>query len=582
MGANAKVNDMKGFMKISNLRIGARLSLGFAFVLVLTVAITAIGVWQLQSISAMTKEMARQSIVKERLASDWSQNIYGAVMRATAIAKSSDPSLATFFASVNAESAKNTTALIEKIKPLLSTDEEKKIFEKANELRRQYTEGRDQITKLKATGKTEDANALLDKSFLPAATAYQKSVTEFEEIQRKNLDSKATAIEEADKVSRIELVGLGVLVVILGVVAAWWLTVGITKPLNAAVKVAETVAAGDLTHRIEVHSTDETGQLMLALKHMNDSLLNIVGQVRTGTDTIATASAQIAAGNQDLSSRTEEQASSLEETASSMEELTSTVRQNADNARQANQLAVTASDVAVKGGGVVSQVVQTMSAINDSSKKMADIISVIDGIAFQTNILALNAAVEAARAGEQGRGFAVVATEVRSLAQRSASAAREIKTLIDDSVSKVGEGTKLVAEAGTTMDEVVSSIKRVHDIMSEITAASQEQSDGIEQVNQAVSQMDTVTQQNAALVEEAAAAAESLQDQAANLVKVVSVFRTGSGQAAVAPAAKKPAIAGKSAVKSASRAMVKPTARAPQITSAPKANSGNGEDWEEF
>jgi len=297
------------------------------------------------------------------------------------------------------------------------------------------------------------------------------------------------------------------------------------RSLSEAVKIAQAVAAGDLTSRIDVNTTDETGQLLQALKDMSGNLQHIVDQVRVGTDTVATASSQIASGNLDLSSRTEQQASSLEETAASMEELTSTVKQNADNARQANQLAESASDVALKGGAVVSQVVDTMSAINTSSRKIVDIIGVIDGIAFQTNILALNAAVEAARAGEQGRGFAVVASEVRNLAQRSAAAAKEIKELIGDSVDKVDVGAKLVDQAGATMQEIVASIKRVTDVMSEITAASQEQSAGIEQVNQAISQMDQVTQQNAALVEEAAAAAASLQSQAENLSQVVSVFK---------------------------------------------------------
>src|SRR5512147_2697308 len=267
---------------------------------------------------------------------------------------------------------------------------------------------------------------------------------------------------------------------------------------------------------------------------MNDSLVRVVSQVRSGTDTVATASSQIAAGNLDLSSRTEEQASSLEETASSMEELTSTVRQNAENAKQANQLAISASDVAGKGGAVVSQVVTTMDAINEASRKIVDIISVIDGIAFQTNILALNAAVEAARAGEQGRGFAVVAGEVRNLAQRSAAAAKEIKTLIGDSVEKVEGGSKLVAQAGQTMEEIVTSIRRVTDIMSEITAASVEQSQGIEQVNTAITQMDEVTQQNAALVEEAAAAAEALEEQAQNLSAAVNVFKVAAASARLA------------------------------------------------
>ncbi len=293
--------------------------------------------------------------------------------------------------------------------------------------------------------------------------------------------------------------------------------------------IANRIAQGDLTVDIATRPNDRVS-LLFAMKTMRDGLVNIVSQVRTSTDTIATGSREIASGNQDLSSRTEEQASSLEQTASSMEELTSTVRQNADNARQANQLAVVASEVAVKGGSVVSEVVHTMDDINESSKKIVDIISVIDGIAFQTNILALNAAVEAARAGEQGRGFAVVASEVRSLAQRSASAAREVKELIDNSVQKVETGSALVGEAGNTMSQVVESVKRVTDIMTEITTASQAQASGIEQVNQAVAHMDQGTQQNAALVEEAAAASQSMQQEAANLARIVSVFRLSGGQ----------------------------------------------------
>jgi methyl-accepting chemotaxis protein len=294
------------------------------------------------------------------------------------------------------------------------------------------------------------------------------------------------------------------------------------------VGVAQRVAAGDLTARIEVTHSDEAGQLLAALKQMNDSLVKVVGNVRLASDSIATGSSEIATGNQDLSQRTEQQASALEETAASMEELGSTVRQNADNAKQANQLALGASSVATKGGEVVNQVVETMKGINDSSKKISDIIGVIDGIAFQTNILALNAAVEAARAGEQGRGFAVVASEVRSLAQRSADAAKEIKGLIGASVEKVEGGTRLVTEAGKTMTEIVGSVQRVSDIIGEITAASAEQSDGIGQINGSVTQLDQMTQQNAALVEESAAAAESLREQAVRLAEVVSTFRLGT------------------------------------------------------
>jgi methyl-accepting chemotaxis protein len=318
---------------------------------------------------------------------------------------------------------------------------------------------------------------------------------------------------------------LGVAAVALGVGFAWYITRTITRPISEAVKVAESVSSGDLTSDIVVHTRDEAGQLMHALKNMNSNLVNIVGQVRNGTDTMASASSEIAAGNLDLSSRTEQQASALEETASSMEELTSTVKINAENARQASQLAQDASQIASRGGAVVSEVVSTMSSINDSSRKIVDIISVIDGIAFQTNILALNAAVEAARAGEQGRGFAVVASEVRNLAQRAASAAKEIKQLINDSVRQVETGTGLVDKAGQTMDEIVASIARVTAIMSEIANASEEQREGIEQVNMAITQMDQVTQQNAALVEQAAAAAASMQEQSAQLAQAVSVFK---------------------------------------------------------
>ena len=357
------------------------------------------------------------------------------------------------------------------------------------------------------------------------ANVLDDMITELSIRKEKNAAAADAATTELYLSSRLYMIILVLGSVGAGLAMGVIVTRSITKPLQQAVQVAQTVAAGDLSSHIETDAQDELGQLLRALRDMNGSLVKIVSEVRQGTGTIATASSQIAAGSQDLSARTEEQASSLEETASSMEELTSTVKQNADNARQANQLAVTASDVARRGGGVVVQVVETMQSISASSSKIVDIISVIDGIAFQTNILALNAAVEAARAGEQGRGFAVVATEVRNLAQRSAAAAKEVKALIDTSVENVGIGNRLVTEAGNTMEEIVTSVQRVTDIMGEISSASQEQNLGIEQINQAVAQMDQVTQQNAALVEEAAAASESMQHEAANLERVVSVFR---------------------------------------------------------
>ncbi|KLN53950.1 methyl-accepting chemotaxis protein [Variovorax paradoxus] len=321
------------------------------------------------------------------------------------------------------------------------------------------------------------------------------------------------------------MAGFGLIALLAGVGCSIWLARSIMQPLGEAIFIAETVASGDLSKEFETERGGEFGRLLRGMGEMEDTLTDVVTRIKASTDSIVVAAGQIAAGNQDLSSRTEEQASSLEQTAASMEELTSTVKQNADNARQANQLALSASDVAVKGGNVVGQVVDTMASINASSRKIVDIIGVIDGIAFQTNILALNAAVEAARAGEQGRGFAVVASEVRSLAQRSAAAAKEIKGLIDDSVGKVDVGSALVGEAGKTMEEIVSGVKRVTDIIGEITAASHEQAQGIEQVNQAIAQMDQVTQQNAALVEEAAAAAQSLQEQADSLSQVVATFK---------------------------------------------------------
>ena len=448
-------------------------------------------------------------------------------------------------------------------------------------------------------GEKDTAAGLLETQLRPAQLTYFKALGDFKDLQIELIDKAAQ--EGAQQYSQGKLL---MFTLLAGMVAAstllgWLLARAITQPINEAVSVAEKVAAGDLSSRIEVTRNDETGRLLAALKLMNQSLVGIVSTVRNSSDSIATGSAQIASGNADLSQRTEEQASALEETAASMEQLGSTVKQNADNARQANQLAMSASTVAIQGGEVVDQVVETMKGINDSSKKIADIISVIDGIAFQTNILALNAAVEAARAGEQGRGFAVVASEVRSLAQRSAEAAKEIKSLITASVERVEQGTMLVDRAGVTMDEVVTSIKRVTDIMREISSASTEQSQGVSQVGEAVSQMDQVTQQNAALVEQSAAAADSLRQQAQQLVAAVAVFKLGSGadghapvpvHAAVARPVAAPAAAdrrspnraknvtrpdfGQHKPKVASSALV--------VTAAPAVAKTGTDDWEQF
>jgi methyl-accepting chemotaxis protein-1 (serine sensor receptor) len=385
------------------------------------------------------------------------------------------------------------------------------------------------VAALRGGQRDEVERLMLDKIPLLFGV-FDRSTQALMKVQSETAAALFESSQRTYEVFRMVAIG-GVVLGLIGVaVFAYFLVRAIMQPLREALAHFDAIASGDLTTRVEVKSNNEMGALMKGLQKMQDSLIGTVRAVRESSGSIATASTQIAAGNQDLSSRTEEQASSLEETASSMEELTSTVQHNADNARQANQLSATASNVAAKGGAVVSKVVDTMAAINESSKKIVDIITVIDGIAFQTNILALNAAVEAARAGEQGRGFAVVASEVRNLAQRSASAAKEIKALIDNSVAKVDTGTVLVEQAGATISEVVESVRRVANIVEEIAAAGQEQSTGIEQVNQAIGQMDQVTQQNAALVEEAAAASEALNEQARHLAHVVSVFKLDEAQ----------------------------------------------------
>jgi len=569
-------------MSLKNLKIGARMGLGFAIVLLLMAFIAATGVMRLENVGDATEEMVAGPQVKERLVAQWASEVKANIVRTYAMVKATDSGAEAFYKKGIGEGSARIAPIQKKLEAMLDSPEEKKLYAQMAEVRKGVLALVDEAGQLKAQKEWDAAAKLADEKLGKALEAYEASLVALGDQQRTQIEAAADAIAKEHRAGRNSLIVLSLVALVAAMVCAWRLTASIVQPLNEAVKVAETVASGDLGSRIESDRKDETGQLLHALKVMNESLVRIVGEVRTGTDTIATASGQIASGNQDLSSRTEQQASSLEETAASMEELTSTVKQNADNARQANQLAVSASEVAVKGGSVVGQVVDTMASINESSKKIVDIIGVIDGIAFQTNILALNAAVEAARAGEQGRGFAVVASEVRNLAQRSAAAAKEIKSLIDDSVGKVQVGSELVGEAGDTMQEIVSSVKRVTDIMGEITAASQEQTSGIEQINQAITQMDQVTQQNAALVEQAAAAAASLQEQAGSLVQAVSVFRLG-GAAQPAAVARKVMPTAKAAAqvqrKSAAKAPRSEAAAAPATTTA---SAGGAGDWTEF
>jgi methyl-accepting chemotaxis protein len=565
---------------LSQMRIGTRLAIGFAVVLLLAILATSVALVNARATAQATRDMMEKPLAKERLVADWYVLTYSAIARTALIARSTDEKLSDTFADVITASVKRGGELIAQIKELLTSDEERKIFDEITDLRAKYQKAKTDVMNARKAGDSAKGEQLFKESFTPAADAYQNRIKSFLTMQRKAIDDTAHAIDAANSRSNALLMLLAALMVGIGSIAAWFISRSITVPLRSAVDIASTVANGDLTTRFDKeHNKDEIGDLMTALRGMNDSLRTVVSQVQEGTNTIATASNEIAAGNMDLSQRTEEQASSLEETASSMEELTSTVRQNAENAKQANQLARAASEVAEKGGSIVGQVVDTMGSINDSSRKIFDIISVIDGIAFQTNILALNAAVEAARAGEQGRGFAVVASEVRNLAQRSAGAAKEIKELIGNSVEQVDIGSKLVQQAGSTMDDVVNSVRRVTDIMGEITSASSEQSIGIDQVNTAITQMDQVTQQNAALVEQAAAAAASMQEQATRLADVAASFKLGNDGLHV-PLAPPPKRAALPAVRPAP-APARARLQSPKPERKP-ATVGAEKDWEEF
>lgn len=509
--------------------IGTRLALAFTALIVLTATILFVGVCRLQGVATETDAMMERPLTKERLVSDWYRVIHTSVRRTTAVAKSADPSLATFFAAENAEGSRVSTELQKKIEDLLDSPEEKALFATLSQARQQYIVARDAVNKAKAAGNADEAERLFNADFRPAGARYLDSLQALLDQQRAAINTAAANVRAGYEHGRTLMLSLGFVALVAAAALAVVITRSITRPLSRAVQVAETVAAGDLTVQVHSHAQDETGLLLRALGAMGEQLRGTVGQVRRGAESIATASGEMASGYLDLSSRTEEQASALQKTAASMEQMTSAVRQNADNAHQANQLAKSSSDMAVRGGVVVGNVVATMGGIDAASRKIVDIIGVIDGIAFQTNILALNAAVEAARAGEQGRGFAVVASEVRTLAQRSATAAKEIKGLIADSVQKVDEGNRLVEEAGVVIQEVVTGVRRVTDIVGEISVASQQQTAGLEQVNDAIAQMDQVTQQNAALVEQAAAATGSLESQAAQLVQAVAVFRVDGG-----------------------------------------------------
>ena len=574
-------------MKLSNFRIGVRLGGGFAIILALLALMMLVGGMRLSSVVNATREMMATPLAKERLAEEWFRGVVAGVKRTTAVAKSTDSSLEVIFAPESKASTVRINEITKTLEGFPVSVEEKSLLANIAEARKGFLAARDTIMKARREDHAEDATRIFERDFLPLSVAYIDRMQSYLEYQRKAIDATAQAIEADAAQGQMRIALLGCLALLMGGVFAWLLTRSITRPMRQAVASTEAISGGNLAADIKVQGKDEAARLLQALSDMQENLARIVGSVRQGSESIATASAEIAQGNHDLSARTEQQASALEETAASMEELSSTVKQNADNAKQANQLGISASTVAVKGGEVVAQVVDTMKGINDSSRKISDIISVIDGIAFQTNILALNAAVEAARAGEQGRGFAVVASEVRSLAGRSADAAKEIKTLINDSVVRVEQGTALVDQAGVTMTEVVSSIRRVTDIMGEISAASNEQASGVAQVGEAVTQMDQATQQNAALVEEMAAAGSSLKSQAQDLVQAVAVFKLAQGQGSFSSS--KPHVAAPhsppmriaQAKKDVAKAAKKPDAlNAPAPTA--RSSKANGDEWESF
>lgn len=504
-----------------------RLGLAFVFVLLLLVGIVGIGIARLADVNQELHTIVENRYPKVLLAFEVQNNVNSIVRNVRAMLIDRTPEGVKKATEDIAAARVKVAAAMDKLDKTLQAAETRAIFAKANEQREKFVNDQTEFIGLMNAGHKDAAAELALGHMRTDQHSYQAAIDGLVgelSNQVNHAGEDATRIHDR---GRIVMLALGAVAILMAAVLAYLVTLSITTPINRAVQVAQTVAAGDLTSQIVVNSNDETGKLLEALKAMNLNLLGIVSQVRQSSDSIATGSSQISTGNQDLSQRTEEQASNLQQTAASMEQLTSTVKNNADTARAANQLANSARDVAAQGGVVVGQVVETMDQITAASMKIADITGVIDGIAFQTNILALNAAVEAARAGEQGRGFAVVAAEVRTLAQRSAQAAKEIKALIGDSVEKVEAGSRLVGDAGRTMTDIVSQVRRVNDMLGEITAATSEQTTGIGQINDAVTQLDQVTQQNAALVEESAAAAESLKQQAARLVDAVAVFKTG-------------------------------------------------------
>ena len=602
-------------MQMNDLKVRTRLNLGSGAVLFIMVLLTSLGIWRMQVISDVTETMARYDNTRLQETVRWRENTQKNWIRTRAMLLNPDPQFNKIWEPEIAATSAIISEAQKKIEALLHTERGRQLFQAMGQERTAYRNLRAQLMERNANG--EYVAQAVEDDLRPLAEAYDRALERFEQAQSEIYTQTRTDALAEVRQSQIILGTCTAITLVLGLLGAWSLGRSITRPLAQAVDHAQGIAQGNLAQTIVVSGKDETATLLRTLHDMQARLADIVSGVRQNADSVATASTEIAQGNNDLSARTEQQASALEQTAASMEQLGSTVRQNADSAAQANQLAMSANDVASQSGSVVEQMVTTMRDIQESSQRIADIIGVIDGIAFQTNILALNAAVEAARAGEQGRGFAVVAAEVRALAGRSADAAKEIKGLIDTSVQRVGHGTQLADQAGASMQEMVGAIRRVTDIMGEISAASREQSSGVVQVGEAITQMDRATQQNAALVEESAAAADNLRGQAAQLVQAMAFFqvndsRTGTprpapvAMTAAVPAAKPAptAVAPKPAPKPAAKASglggsaprpasapakpaapaaAKPAAlAAPAVKSAGASKGAENDDWETF
>ncbi len=579
---------------LANMKIGARMALAFAGVIGLALVVVAVGVVHLGRLADGAHEVGRQRLPKVLRVFDIVEDVNLVARELRNMLIFDDAARLTASNQAIAKSRAEIGKVFDELKPTIRSEEGRRLLAAALDARTRFVQFSEQLQTMANEGKKADGGLLLGEKVRPAQMAYLEALDKLKDYQIKMVDEAVERGASDAATARLEMLGLLAAMVVVGATMCTLVARSISRPIEDAVAIAERVAAGDLSGHVEATRRDEVGRLLAALGAMTESLAKIVGNVRASSESIATGAAQIATGNADLSQRTEEQASNLQQTAASMDQMNATVRQSAETAQQATQLANSASAVAAKGGTVVGQVVSTMGEISSSSHRIAEIIGVIDGIAFQTNILALNAAVEAARAGDQGRGFAVVASEVRSLAQRSAEAAREIRSLIAQSVEKVASGSALVADAGTTMDEIVNQVRRVADLIAEIGAAAGEQAQGIGQVTSAVSQLDQVTQQNAALVEESAAAADSLKQQASRMAEAVSVFRLAgvAGQAFATPAAvaerptptaRRPAPAFAAARPKTAAAAPSPSAARVAPAATPAAMpAAEAESWEAF